>query len=230
MYSNEPEPSPKSSKADTKDKHPTITARQKIPRPRRLVFTSKAKCQAYILVYSERYSFVWIRNSGYKYYTTIGKLIKFAICYAKGNRKSKLVKYRTSAIAKVKKPSQKSDYRVRGTVSAINKDNPDGSQLFLLSTYTKYNYLSILLISLSYYCRQKRSNCFRNFLSSYKEKGALPQLIRALAKEEFITKPSLSQIEAVLVLRDIYNEFAKLRYKLIAQKTPVKRVLIELNN
>lgn len=34
----------------------------------------------------------------------------------------------------------------------------------------------------------------------------------------------------MLVLRDIYNEFAKLRYKLITQKTPIERVLAELDN
>jgi hypothetical protein len=34
----------------------------------------------------------------------------------------------------------------------------------------------------------------------------------------------------VLVLRDIYNEFAKFRYELIATKTPIERVLAELEN
>lgn len=112
---------PESSDVDTKDEYLTITARQKIPRPRYLVFASKAQYQVYIVVYSERYGFVQIRNSSRKY-NKEGELVKYTIGYAKGNRKTKLVKYRTSVTTKVKKTSQKSDYRVRGTIATIDKE------------------------------------------------------------------------------------------------------------
>lgn len=49
-----------------------------------------------------------------------------------------------------------------------------------------------------------------------------------LAKAEFITKPSLLKLTTVLVLRNIYNEFAKIRYKIIISKILVDRVLEEL--
>lgn len=51
-----------------------------------------------------------------------------------------------------------------------------------------------------------------------------------MAKEEFIVKEGLLGIVATLVLRDIYNEFARIRYKLIISKTPVDQIIAILKD
>lgn len=51
-----------------------------------------------------------------------------------------------------------------------------------------------------------------------------------MAKEEFIVKEGLIGIAAALVLRDIYNEFARIRYKLIISKTPVNQIIAILED
>lgn len=51
-----------------------------------------------------------------------------------------------------------------------------------------------------------------------------------MAKEEFIVKEGLLGIVATLVLRDIYNEFARIRYKLIISKTPVDQIIATLED
>lgn len=98
-------------------------------------------------------------------------------------------------------------------------------QKFLYGKYTKYNYRSVALIGLLFYRRQQRGRRFYNFLLTYRSSRALPIVTRAIAKAEFVTKPGLSALATVLILRDIYNEFAKLRYKIINTKTPIDRIL-----
>lgn len=51
-----------------------------------------------------------------------------------------------------------------------------------------------------------------------------------MAKEEFIVKEGLIGIVAALVLRDIYNEFARIQYKLIISKTPVDQIIAILED
>lgn len=51
-----------------------------------------------------------------------------------------------------------------------------------------------------------------------------------MLKDKFIIRPSLLSIAAVLVLRDIYNEFARFRYSIINRRTLVDAVIKELSN
>lgn len=149
--------------------------------------------------------------------------------YAKGDTKTKLVSNR---ILLKKKDIQKTDYPIRVTISTIDKDKLKQSlQRFLYSKKTKYNYRSVALIRLLFYCRQQRGKRFRNFLLNCRSSRALPTITRTLAKAEFITKASITSIAAAAsILRDIYNEFARLRYDIINTKTPIDRVLKELAN
>lgn len=81
--------------------------------------------------------------------------------------------------------------------------------------------MSVESIGLPFYRRQQRGRRFRKFLRICRKTSISLVYIRALAKEEFIVKEGLLGIVATLVLRDIYNEFARIRYKLIISKTPV---------
>lgn len=49
-----------------------------------------------------------------------------------------------------------------------------------------------------------------------------------IAKNEFVTKAGLLDIAAILILRDIYNKFARIRYTIINTLTLVDKVLLEL--
>lgn len=51
-----------------------------------------------------------------------------------------------------------------------------------------------------------------------------------MLKDKFIIQPSLLGRAAALVLRDIYNEFARFRYSLINRRTLVDAVLKELDS
>lgn len=53
-------------------------------------------------------------------------------------------------------------------------------------------------------------------------------MARTIAKDKFITKAGLSDIAAIPILRDIYNEFARIRYTMINTLTPIDKVLLEL--
>lgn len=156
--------------------------------------------------------------------------IKILFKCTRGNRKNKLVAIRIGREAKRKMYTQKTGCSATITLSANDKDNPASRQSLLLGTVTIHSYKSIKSTSLVYYCRQLRGTRFREFLATCRSSGVLPQQTRALAKAEFITKPGLSKLAAVLVLRDIYNKFAKIRYKMIVSKTLVDRVLEELAN
>lgn len=81
--------------------------------------------------------------------------------------------------------------------------------------------MSIDSISLPFYRRQQRGSRFYEFLRNCRSISILLLQIRALAKEEFIIKAGLLGIGTILVLRDIYNKFAKIQYKLIISKTPI---------
>lgn len=87
-------------------------------------------------------------------------------------------------------------------------------------------------IGLPFYRRQQRGSRFREFLRTYRRVGISPSQTRTLAKEEFIVKAGLSATSsaAAPILRDIYNEFAKIRYELIVSKTPVDQMLATLHN
>lgn len=53
-------------------------------------------------------------------------------------------------------------------------------------------------------------------------------MARTIAKDKFITKAGLLDIAAIPILRDIYNEFARIRYTIINTLTPIDKVLLEL--
>lgn len=126
---------------------------------------------------------------------------------------------------------QKTNCPIRLLVSTVDKDNPIYSiQKFLYSKYTKHNHRSVAPIGLLFYRRQQRGKRFYNFLLTCRSSRASLVVTRAIAKAEFITKLGLSTIAATLILRDIYNKFAKLRYEIISTKTLADRILQELAN
>lgn len=151
--------------------------------------------------------------------------------YTKGNRKNKLVKARLGRpLKKPEKVTVKRDCRVTTNIYVYNKANLDGKQTFVYSKSIKYNHQSIVAISLPYYRRLDRNDEFRIFLSTYRKNRVSPAIARTLAKDQFVTNKGLSEEAAVLVLRDIYNEFAKIRSKLIESRTPIDKVLELLAN
>lgn len=80
-------------------------------------------------------------------------------------------------------------------------------------------------IGLPYYRRLDRNDEFRDFLATCRKSRVSPAIARTLAKDQFVTKKGLSADAAVPVLRDIYNEFAKIRSELIQSRIPVDKVL-----
>lgn len=58
-------------------------------------------------------------------------------------------------------------------------------------------------------------NCNDNFLATYRKSRVSPTIIYTLTRDQFVAKKSLSVDIVVLVLRDIYNQFAKIYSELI---------------
>lgn len=198
-----------------------------IPKPLRAnePFVSQATIRKHFQSYGRRYGVVQILNSGKKKDDN-SVIYRVLLKCAKGNRKNKLVKSRLNRPSKKpKKVTIKRDCRVTTNIYACDKANPDGKQTFVLSKYSKHNYQSIVAVGLPYYRRLDRNDEFREFVATCRKNRVSPTIIHTLAKEQFVTKKGLSVDAVVLVLRDIYNEFAKVRSELIQSRTPINKVL-----
>lgn len=98
--------------------------------------------------------------------------------------------------------------------------------MFSLSKYVKYNYKSVVAAGLLYYQRNVyNNNEFRKYLANCRRNRVSPTVIRTLAKAQFITKASLTSVATILVLRDIYNKFARIRSEMIVSLIPVDKIL-----
>lgn len=171
-----------------------------------------------------------MRNGGRKYFTGTQKVRKILLKCARGDRTNKLVEERTGQPSKKRHRTQKIGCRVTATIAAVNKDDEESEWSITHGKTTKHNHLSVESIGLPFYRRQQRGGRFRDFLRTCRKTGISPAHTRALAKEEFIVKEGLSGIAAAPVLRDIYNEFARIRYKLIISKTPVDQMIATLED
>lgn len=56
----------------------------------------------------------------------------------------------------------------------------------------------------------------------------IARLLYTIIKNKFVTKAGLSDIVAILILRDIYNKFARIQYTIINKLILVDKVLAEL--
>lgn len=171
-----------------------------------------------------------MRNSGRKYFTGTYKVRKIPLKCARGDRTNKLVEERTGQPSKKRHRTQKISCRVTATIAAVDKNDEESEWSITYGKTTKHNHLSVESIGLPFYRRQQRGGRFRKFLRTCRKTGISLAHTRVLAKEEFIVKEGLIGIAAAPVLRDIYNEFARIRYELIISKTPVDQMIATLED
>lgn len=91
----------------------------------------------------------------------------------------------------------------------------------------RYNYDRRAAISLINYRRRFRNNIVRKFLENTYNSGIEPKRARSIVFKEFYTYNTKSNI---LIIEDLYNESAYIKYTDILLKTPVEVVFEILDN
>lgn len=115
--------------------------------------------------------------------------------------------------------SKKEDYGFALTARAVDINDVDSEQVYKVGITPYYNYDRRAAVSLTNYRRRFRNNTVRKFLENTYNSGVEPKRARSIVFKEFCTYNTKGNM---LIIEDLYNELARIRYTDILLKTPVE--------
>lgn len=123
--------------------------------------------------------------------------------------------------------SKKEDYGFALTARAVDINDVDSEQVYKVGITPRYNYDRRAAVSLTNYRRRFRNNIVRKFLENTYNSGVEPKRARSIVFKEFCTYNAKGNI---LIIEDLYNESARIRYADMLLKIPVEVVFEMLDD
>ena len=214
---------------EDREELPTMAHFAPIPNPPEQEYASLAAAEQALVSFSRRHGFE-IAKSGSVRKGPTGAILRRPFRCAKGAHDAS-ARYRAKRDAAGFPPQRAKPSKLTGcpftvAIGAVEKDNPDGPYGIFLGLNPTHNHPAVNPIGLANHRRADRIK-IRKFLRSARDAQIPPREVRGMASLAFDAGCGDAEEDEMVapVIRDIYNEWARIRSETLQGATPAGRAM-----